>query len=518
MRYVIFAFTLIMLITGCAHKHNEIKEEHEPIKKTVWTEKLEIFIEYDKPLIGGNTGFLLHLTNLKDFSPVSEGVLSLKFASELGEPITLSIPAPERPGIYRASVAFEQKGHYTLTASLEAKAFSDRFVITDIDVIGENEKHIHEQKKDAEKDIFDITLLKEQQWAVDFIVALPERRNIPSSFIALGELVPASNTEVTLSSPVSGIISLSKMLPYAGKGVAKGEVIAIVEPPVIQQGSIGQLSASYAEAKNRVILAEKEYERAKRLYKAKAIPQRRLEEAELALKTAKATIEPLKMAFENMKMASLDGKLTIKSPLSGTVSDLFASNGKAVEAGQPIVRIINTSTLWLQANVPASKIGNLQNLNKATFNIEGLQDTFSPSRLVVINPIIDPHTRTVPVIFEVNNRRKLLKVGMFANVSIATGFVENALSLPEEAIFEDEGRNFVFIQTAGESFEKRRVKTGIRGMGYVQIIEGIKDRERVVTKGGYYVNVISMGAGMSHEKRHGHDHGQRRVRCHAGHH
>ncbi len=508
MRYVIFAFMLTMLISGCAHKHDEIKEEHEPIKKTVWTEKLEIFIEYDKPLVGGDTGFLLHLTNLKDFSPVSEGILSLKFAPELGEPITLSIPTPESPGIYRASVVFEQKGHYALTASFEDKAFSDRFVIKDIDVIDENEKHIYEQKKDTEKGIFDIALLKEQQWAVDFMVALPEKRNIPSSFIALGELVPASNTEVTLSSPVSGIISLSKMLPYAGKRVTKGEVIAIVEPPVIQQGGIGQLIASYAEAKNRVILAEREYERAKRLYEAKAVPQRRLEEAELAIKSAKANLEPLKMALENMKMSPSDGKLTIKSPLSGTVSDLFISNGKAVEAGQPIVKIINISTLWLQANVPASKIGKLQNLNKATFNIEGLKDTFSPSRLVVINPIIDPYTRTVPVIFEVNNRRGLLKVGMFANVSITTGFVENALSLPEEAIFEDEGRNFVFIQKDGESFEQREVKTGIRGNGYVQLISGLNKNERVVTKGGYYVRHASVSARMPEGHGHGHgDHG-----------
>jgi len=340
---------------------------------------------------------------------------------------------------------------------------------------------------------------------VDFMTALPERRSIPSSFIAMGELVPASNSEVTLSSPVSGIMSLSKMLPYAGKRVSKGEVIAIVEPPVIQQGGIGQLSASYAEAKNRVILAEKEYERAKRLHQAKAVPQRRLEEAMLSLKSAKAALEPLRMAFENMNMTSSDGKLTIKSPLSGTVSEIFTSNGKALEAGQPIVRIINASTLWLQANVPASEIGRLQNLNKATFNIEGLKDTFSPSRLVVINPMVDPHTRTVPVVFEVNNRGGFLKVGMFANVSIVTGFVENALSLPEEAIFEDEGRFFVFVQKGGESFERREVKTGIRGNGYVQITGGLNDKERVVTRGSYYVRFPSASPQLLHD--HGHDHG-----------
>lgn len=502
MRYAAFAFLFIFLISGCAHKHDEtMPEEHESIKRTLWTEKLEIFIEYDEPKVGNSTGLLLHLTDLKNFKPVSEGVLSLKFTPESGEPITVIVNAPERPGIYKASVTFKQKGHYTLTASLEGKSFSDRFVIEDIDAMDENEKHAH---KDSVRGESDISFLKEQQWAVDFMTALPERRSISSSFIASGEIVPASNAEVALSSPVSGIVSLSKMLPYTGKRVTKGEVIAVIEPPVTQQGGMGQLSASYAEAKNRVVLAEKEYERAKRLYEAKAAPQRRLEEAELALKSAKAALEPLEKAFDDMKMASSDGRVAIKSPLSGTVAELFISNGRALEAGQPIVRIINTTTVWLKANVPASEIGRLKNLNKAAFSIEGIKDTFNPSRLVAVNEMVDPNSRTVPVIFEVNNSKGLLKVGMFADVSITTGFVENAMTLPDEAIFEDEGRFFVFIQKEGESFERREIKTGIRGNGYVQIINGLNDSERVVTKGGYYVKLASMSSRLP--QGHGHDH------------
>jgi multidrug efflux pump subunit AcrA (membrane-fusion protein) len=102
----------------------------------------------------------------------------------------------------------------------------------------------------------------------------------------------------------------------------------------------------------------------------------------------------------------------------------------------------------------------------------------------------------VPVIFEVGNSAGKLKVGMFADVSVKTGRAENALTLPEEAFFEDEGRFFVFLQKQGEIFERREVKTGIRGSGVVQILSGIKEDERVVLRGGYYVKLASLSSRM----------------------
>jgi multidrug efflux pump subunit AcrA (membrane-fusion protein) len=121
-----------------------------------------------------------------------------------------------------------------------------------------------------------------------------------------------------------------------------------------------------------------------------------------------------------------------------------------------------------------------------------------------VSNVVDEKSRTVPVIFEVSNPKLLLKAGMFANVAIRTDLVERGLSLPEEALFEDEGRFFVFVQTEGESFERREVKTGIRGAGRVQIREGIREDERVVARGGYYVKLASLSARMP--QGHGHEH------------
>ncbi len=496
----IMLFAFLTFLASCTHEHKadehkDIKaEDHEPLSITVWTEKTELFMEYDEPHAGRETIFLLHVTNIKDFKPISDGHLNLTFNPEHGEPFSVVIDKPEKPGIFKTGVTFKQAGVYTLTVSLKGKTFSDEIIVSDIDVIGEEERH--DEAHHEEKTMGDIFFPKEQQWVVDFMVGLPVRQQVFSSLIATGEIIPAANAEATLSAPLAGTLSLSKTLPYIGKKVAKDEVLAVIEPPISQQEGIGNLTASYAEAKHRVVLAQKEYERAKRLYEAKAVPKRRLEEAELNLESAKTVFEPLEKAVQELRQGTSENKVIIKAPFSATVVELFTTNGKAIEAGQPILRIINTSIVWLKANVPVAEISSISNLKKASFTIAGIEGEIKPSRLITVSDVVEPKTRTVPVIFEVRNREGRLKVGMFTDVSFRTGHAEAALTLPEEAIFEDEGRHFVFIQKGGESFERREIKIGIRGSGITQIISGIKEDERVVLRGGYYVKLASLSSRM----------------------
>ncbi|MDP2141433.1 MAG: efflux RND transporter periplasmic adaptor subunit [Gammaproteobacteria bacterium] len=495
MKYIVSTFLVLALLAGCTATQKEpAAQKTETHKKTVWTAKAELFMEYDEPKQGNKTMFLLHLTDLRDFKPVSEGTLTLTFRPETGEAVIVKIDKPERPGIFKTDVTFNQPGAYTMTASLRGKTFSDEIIVPDIDVIGKEGKH--DEAHHEETAGGDISFLKEQQWTIDFMAGLPAKQQVFSSFIATGEVIPAANAEATLSAPLSGTLSLSKQLPYIGKKVVKDELLAVIDPPISQQGGLGSLTASYAEAKNRVVLAQNEHERAKRLYEAKAVPKRRLEEAELSLESAKAAFEPLERSVQEMKQGVSGNKVILKAPFSGTVVELFTANGKAIEAGQPVLRLINTSTVWLKANVPATEIGSLGNLDKASFTIPGVEGEMKPSRLVTVNDVVDPKTRTVPVIFEVGNSAGRLKVGMFADVSIRTGHAENALTLPEEAFFEDEGRFFVFIQAQGEAFERREVKTGIRGSGLVQVLSGVKEDERVVLRGGYYVKLASLSSRM----------------------
>ena len=550
LRYLTLLVLSVTLLLGCSSKkqvdaHTEGEEKAESVQITAYSAKSEVFMEFAEPVAGEKAAFLINLTRLADWKPVTEGALKMVFTPANGAPLSFTVPAPARPGIYQAELTLATAGEYSLAIIPEGKGFADQITIPEVHVVRKgavhkdhaDEKHAgHEEKKaehdkhahsaethgdhDAEESEADhaegasvilgtgggtISFSKEQQWNVEFMSSLPEQKDLGTYFTTMGEVVPVSNAESTVSAPLAGIISGSKPLPFVGKKVAKGEVVAYIDPPISQEGGIGQLSAGYAEAKNRVALAQKEYDRARRLYDSKIAALKRVEEAELALSSAKSALEPLEKALNSIRGDSGNGRIAVRAPVSGTVVEIAAGNGKGVVAGQPILRIINTRTLWLKANLPAADAGKAALAAGATFSVTGLQDEFRPSRLVTVGDMLDPQTRTLPVIFEVANAGGHLKVGMFANVSIRTGEAKNAMAVPKEALVEDEGRWFLFVQTAGEAFERREVKVGAQDKGYAQVVEGLKPHERVVTKGAYYVKLAAT-AGRGIDPHAGHAH------------
>ncbi len=503
MQYLGILLVLLGLLSGCNRKEPAAtvtaEGKTEPIRVTAYSAKSELFMEYDQPVVGEKVNFLIHLTRLGDFKPVTEGGLKLIFTPGAGAPATFTIPTPARPGIYKAEVVLGNSGKYSLKLITDGKGFGDEITVSEVPVLNKGEKPADGHSGGAGA----IAYLKEQQWVVDFMVAPPVKKDLGRYVIATGELVPMSNAEATVAAPLSGIISTAKQLPFIGKRVAKGEVLALIDPPVRLDGGIGQLEAAYAEAKNRVTLAQKEHNRAKQLHEAKIAPLKRVEEAELTLASAQAALAPLEKAMGSVKGEG-DGRIAVRAPASGTVVEVHAGAGKGVEAGQSILRIVNTGTLWLKANIPAAEIDIAGKSRDATFTVTGLTGTFKPSRLVSVGDMLDPQTRTLPVLFEVPNQSGRLKVGLFANVAIRTGSVAGALAVPKDSLIEDEGRWFVFIQSSGEAFDRREVKIGVEDGGFVQITDGIKGTERVVTRGAYYVKQAESAAKGGADQGHAH--------------
>ena len=350
----------------------------------------------------------------------------------------------------------------------------------------------------------DIVLHTEQQHVLGIEVRQPQARKLTGQLAASGELVAAADGEATVAAPLAGLLSVAKPLPYLGKRVAKGEVIALIEPPIRPDGGAGQFSAAHAEARNRVTLASQEYERAKRLYEAKIAPRKRVEEAAAALDSARAALEPLNRSASALG-ADSSGRLAVRAPVGGTVVELFSGTGRGIEAGQPIVRIVNTTTLWLKTNLPAVDVGRLPRQPNASFTVAGQTGAFKTGRLVSVGDMLDTQSRTLPVIFSVANADARLKVGMFATVGVSTGAETDGLVLPADALAEDEGRFFVFVQRSGERFSRREVQIGIKDGGLVQIIKGLEGNERVVVKGVYYVKQAAT-SGTKEDPHAGHAH------------
>src|SRR5437867_4345371 len=102
-----------------------------------------------------------------------------------------------------------------------------------------------------------------------------------------------------------------------------------------------------------------------------------------------------------------------------------------------------------------------------------------------VGRIVDPESRRIPVIFDVANHDGLLRIGQSLFVRLGIGEAAELVSVPVSAVVDDGGRPVVFVQVAGESFQKRAVRSGPTEQSYVQILEGIQPGERVVSKGAY---------------------------------
>jgi multidrug efflux pump subunit AcrA (membrane-fusion protein) len=116
---------------------------------------------------------------------------------------------------------------------------------------------------------------------------------------------------------------------------------------------------------------------------------------------------------------------------------------------------------------------------------------------------VDLATRTVPLIYEVANADGALRIGQSVDLFVTTGRAEATLALPAEAILEEGGRPIAFVQLGGETFAKRELTLGLRDEARVQVLAGVQEGERVVTRGAYAVKLAAMSSAIP---AHGHAH------------
>jgi cobalt-zinc-cadmium efflux system membrane fusion protein len=178
-----------------------------------------------------------------------------------------------------------------------------------------------------------------------------------------------------------------------------------------------------------------------------------------------------------------------------------------VEPGRKLVSVVNSDRLWLEARLYEAEAPRIAASSGATFSVAGFDREFvidaSTGRLVTVGAVVDPVSRTIPVVFELANPGGVLKPGMFAKIRVHTGQSIRVLAVPDTAVVDDNGRTVVFVMEGGESFFKRPVGLGIRSGGYVQVIEGIAEGDRIVTRGAYEMK-LSTASGAIPE--HGHQH------------
>ncbi len=486
------ALTLALLVAACRGTDDaSVAAEPAGGAITLWTDSVELFMEHPALIVGAPDKFAVHLTDITDYAPIRSGRITLRFTPRGGgESVVAVQDTPRAPGIYGPSPTFTKAGVYDLTIEVESPQARDMIQVRDLTVYANAEA----APKDTGEEEGGIAFLKEQQWKTPgFRTDFASRDEVSASFTATGEIVPASGHYAEVAAPISGLVDAASLAsaPAPGQRVARGSVLAALVP------STGEGGSSVAQARRGLSDAEAEYARAKRLYEVQAIPQRRLQEAEIALQAARETYAGLGGGL------SESGRLAVRAPISGVIAARSVVPGARVEAGASLFTIIDPSVVWLRVNVPADKAGLVGTQSHASFRTGGLPTAFESGRVVSIGSVVDPQTRSVPVIYEVVNRSGAIKVGAVANVAVRTQQRTEGVVIPTSAIIEEEGNPIAFVQVSGERFERRQLTIGGTERGLTLVLSGISERERVVSGAPYQVRLASLSTAVP---AHGHEH------------
>ncbi len=489
-------FSLFVLLAGCSHDHEhetgeEHGHEHGSSSVTMWSDSTEIFMEYPALVAGKEAKFLIHLSDMKDFGAVTEGTLKIDFVNTNGGKFTVTEDKPARAGIYTPTVTFNNAGIYKMILTLSGKQASDRIEIDNIKVYSTEAELPHGEEEGSS-----ISFLKEQQWKIDFATEPALVRKLQGSIKVTGEILAKPENHSKVVSPLSGIV-LSKdnsNLKSLGSFVRRGETLLYISPAADAGSNIQKVKSDY-------LLSKSEYERVKNLFEKKAVSQKRLDEAKFDFESKQASYNSL---AEQIKFTE-DG-YSITSPIDGYIENISFKLGDQITAGQELFTVINPSRLILQANVPTISFEEANNSKNASFKVEGLEDEYSITSLngkkLSIGAVINRNNRTVPVYYEFSNPQNKIKVGMYAEVFIKVSEPADYLTIPVSAIVDEDGLRTAYIQLEGEAFEKRILKTGMVDKGYIQVLEGLKEGERIVTNGAYQVRL----AALSPESAIGHGH------------
>jgi cobalt-zinc-cadmium efflux system membrane fusion protein len=351
----------------------------------------------------------------------------------------------------------------------------------------------------------------------------------------------AIETEIVTTAPISGVVTATGKIEvpedrtavigpvnegrivklYAGQGsrVRKGQKLAELESADIDQAEADYLKA-LADAENakrsaaaEIKLAQQTYDRTKALYEKTVVPGKNLQSAEHDLEVAKATAEnnaastrvALTAARRHLlilglndaaidalgKKPGLGATFALNSPIDGVVVERNATIGATVGTDANVFKIIDTSRIWVDANVFEKDLSRVRVGQAVKLTVTAFTGTTFSGRVIFINSVVDPDSRTVKVRTEVPNPDGRLKPDMFANVEIITDVSSAAISVPQSAVLEDSGKSFVFV-AENNAYKKLQVQTGIKAGDRVEIVDGLKAGDRVVIKGSYLLLQQSM--------------------------
>jgi membrane fusion protein, heavy metal efflux system len=495
-KVVVICLALSYLLTGCnSHEHShEEKAEPEALAYTIYTDKTELFLEFKPLIVGKEARFAAHFTHLGEyFKAFTEGTITLSLEVN-GKKTVIKQDSLMVPGIFRLRLTPEQTGKGRLVFDIKTKEITDQIILNDVTVYPDANTAIAANPP-GEESGNDISYLKEQAWKVDFANTPVKKQPFSEVIKTTGQILSAQGDEMIVAAKSSGIVRFTEK-NTVGASVTNGEGLFTITGGDITEGNV---DVKFKEAKANYDKAKADVDRAKELIRDNLITQKDYMQRQNEFDIAQTQYNALAKNYSS-------GGQKVSAGINGFIKNIYVSEGQFVNAGDPLASISQNQRLILKAEVSQKYFSKLKSFTAANFKTPYDNKVYSTAelngKLLSYGKSTSENSAFIPVSFEIDNKGEIIP-GSFIELFLKSDPIADALVIPASSLIEEQGIFYVYVQVEGESFQKREVKLGVSDGINVQVLSGIKEGERVVSKGAYQIKLATMAGSMP---AHGHEH------------
>lgn len=490
MKNILFA-TVLLALLGCGgHNHGNDDahaNEHPVLNATKYGSSVELFVQYDELVAGHKASVVAYITELPSFKPFGGGAIKVSLDAG-GDKEELTVE-PAHKGVYK----------FTLSPTVAAVghlffAIGEEVLPVHVHIEGGEHSHSHEghahshdghshshadehshshEADAAHSDENNVSFPKEQSWKIDFATAPATKSSFNGAVKVAARVTATPDNFTTLVAPTAGKVQYAGNV-VAGDAVHSGESLFLLDGSNVTENDV---AVKFAEAESNYNVAKSDFERKSELYRENIVSRRDYEAAEAAFAQAEAKYRSAKSSFSS-------GKSVVKSSINGYVQELLAANGDYVQAGTPLAVIQRDGAMNISAELPVRYAQLLKNV--ATVNVElpcGRVCTMEEIDAKLTAGTAANGCAMLPVTVTAKH------IGDVVPGSVVTLYLSSQMqgvervTVPRSALVEEMGSFFVFVQHTPVSFEKHQVLPGATDGVNVQLLGGIHEGERVVTKG-----------------------------------
>jgi membrane fusion protein, heavy metal efflux system len=326
-----------------------------------------------------------------------------------------------------------------------------------------------------------------------FTIERAATHSFASVEVADGRIAVDADRATPVYSPFSGRIAALHRGP--GDEVTAGAALATIEASEFVQAQ-NDLAAALAQAR----LTRAALERKQALFAAQGASLQDVQQAEADRATAEAALAAVesRLAILGKSAAEIeqlkggargDARLPLKAPLAGVVVDRQAGPGQYIQAGGgPLYTIADTRSVWVIGNVRESDAREVHRGQPVEVRVPAWPERTFSARLNYVAAAVDPSTHRLTVRAELANADGALKPEMLASLRIITSIAATSVAVPEGAVVYEGDRAHVWVVRDGDLIGLREIRVGRSADGLVEVREGLKAGEQVVTRGSLFID------------------------------